>query len=240
MNSTTPRPHASFLRGTALVLLFCLAGLPCLAAPPPLALAFDDGAVVVSGLDTDSDLGTGSGLDPAGEIVYFSIRRSAPAYVPRTTRRTERFVDDDGDGEIRVELEGAVPPKFLAVAVELATGRFAVLTPEGSPARQVAFPAASLVAGPGNRLDRLEDDRDYVEILLVRPGAGVWHLMSGDGTPSDESPASDGVVRTSIESMLPIGDSGRPPSEYAQDDLLIRVAPREMEYYATRIVRPAP
>jgi hypothetical protein len=92
--------------------------------------------------------------------------------------------------------------------------------------------------GPGNRFDRLADFRDYVEILLVRPGVGAWMLMTGDGTPSDESPPSDGLVRTSVGSMLPVGESGYPPEEYERDDLLFRVAPRAgMEYYVTRIVR---
>ena len=37
--------------------------------------------------------------------------------------------------------------------------------------------------------------------------------------------------------MLPVGTSGAPPEEYEKDDLLVRVAPRMMEYYVVRIVR---
>ena len=194
-------------------------------AAPPLGMAFDGDAVVVSD------------LEPGAELIYFSVSRFSAAYVPRTERRAERLVDEDFDGEVRIALHRAVPPKFLAVAVELASGRFGVLTPMGSPAREVAFPAHSLRPGPGNRLDRLADETDYVELLLVRPGSGAWALTTGDGTATDESPSSDGLVMSAVTSMLPVGTSGAPPEEYQKDDFLVRVAPRVMEYYVARIVR---
>jgi len=212
------------IAGSLLSVLVAASAPPSFAAPP-LEMAFDGDAVVVSD------------LEPGAELVYFSVRRFAAAYVPRTERRAELLLDEDADGEVRIALDEAVPPKFLAVAVELASGRFAVLTPEGSPAREVAFPAHSLENGPGDRLERLEDEQDYVELLLVRPGVGAWALTTGDGTPTDESPSSDGLVLTAVTSMEPIGRSGAPPEEYEKDDLLVRVAPRLMEYYAVRIVR---
>jgi len=101
----------------------------------------------------------------------------------------------------------------------------------------VAFPAHSLENGPGNRLDRLEEEQDYVELLLVRPGVGAWVLSTGDGTATDEGPSGDGLVLSAVTSMEPVGRSGAPPEEYEKDDLLVRVAPRLMEYYAVRIVR---
>ena len=110
----------------------------------------------------DGDALVVSGLEPGAEIVYFSVSRFSAAYVPRTERHAERLADEDADGEVRIALDRPMPRKFLAVAVELPTGRFGVWTPDSSPGREVAFPENSLRPGPS------------------------------DGTPTDESPSSDG------------------------------------------------
>ena len=183
-------------------------------------------------------------LDAGAEIVYFSVSRFSTGFVPRTERRSEVLVDD-GDGEIRVPLDRAPPPKFLAIAVDLSTGRVGVLTPPGSPARVVPLPVTSLVESPGQRLDKLEESKSYIEVLLVRSerlsrdssSAGAWALTTGDGTASDGSPASDGLVRTAISDMEPVGMSPPPPLEFESGDLLVRVAPEDMGYYVARIER---
>jgi len=213
-----------FIVGAILGGLLLTAVPPSIAAPP-LGISLAGDAMVVSG------------FEPGAEIVYFIVSRFSAAYVPRTERRSERLIDEDADGEVRITLGRPVPPKFFAVAVELPTGRFAVWTPDDSPGREVAFPENSLQPGPGDRLDRLEDGNDYIELLLVRPGRGAWALTTGDGTPTDESPSSDGLVLAALASMAPVGESGEAPEEYERDDLLLRVAPAGMEYYLARIVR---
>lgn len=195
------------------------------AAMPPLEMAFDGPTVEIHN------------LTPGPEVVYWSVTRDSAGFAPRTVTRAERALDSDADGIVRIDRETPPPRKFLAVAVELASGRFAVLTPKDGPAREIAFPAQSLQSSRGQRLERLENDRDYVELLLVRPGVGAWGLTTGDGAVSDEGPSSDGSVVSSPLSMVPIGESGPPPEEFLKDDLLVRIAPRQMEYYALRIVR---
>ncbi|MCP4661502.1 MAG: hypothetical protein GY856_39370 [bacterium] len=188
-------------------------------------------------LDLESAAVVISSLEPGAEVVYFDLYRFSAGYVPRTEHRATIVDDDDGDGIVEVELARELPGKFLAVAVELESGRFGVFRPEGSPGREVAFPAHSLQEGPGDRLDRLESTGPYLELLLVRPGTGAWQLTTGDGTPTDESPSSDGVVLNALEMMRPVGDSPPPPEDFATGDVLVRVKPAPMEYYAVRLVR---
>ena len=209
------------------ILIWFLLTLPALLhASPPLRMELDGDAIVVRG------------LEPGAEIVYFSVSRSVVAFVPRTAQSATIFGDEDLDGEVRIPLEQALPPKFFAAAVDRSSGRFAVLTPEGSPAREIAFPADSFGQGPGRRFDLLEDHSDLVSMLLVRPGSGAWEISTGDSAPSDQSPAGDGLILTPASALQPVGESGPPPNEYQKDDILIRVAPRAgMVYYATRVVR---
>lgn len=206
--------------------------LPSLAMTP-LSMDFDqdeDGEAIVVG-----------DLEPGAELVVFMVSRSVIAWVPRSTSSADIRRDDDEDSEVTIPLDEAVPAKFVAVAIELSSGRFNVLTPQGSPVREIPAPADSFGQGPGRRFDRLQDHSDLAVMLLVRPGegddSGVWSLTTGDGAATDESPAGDGAVWTSASSMQPVGESGPPPGEYQKDDLLIRVAPRVGEYFTARIVR---
>lgn len=195
------------------------------AADPPLTISFSEGAFVIDD------------LEPGAAVIVTTVERSSRNYVPWNERHDRWLEDEDGDGSVRLEIDREVPPKFAVIAVELGSGRFDVWTPEGSPAREIALPAHTLIEGAGNRLEKLEDGRRYVELLWVRPGAGAWSLTLNDGDADDEGPASDGGVLTSPQAMDPIGDSGAAPEAFERDDLLFRVAPREMEYYAARIVR---
>ena len=209
-------------RGTTAALALCLIlGFvsPGIAASS-LDLAFADDAVVVSA------------LEPGAEVLVFSISRSSEGFIPQTHRHAEILHDEDLDGAVRMTLEGEPPVKFLAVAVELASGRFGVLTPVGFPGSALAFPGRSALS-EGD--DQLADAGRYVELLLVRPGDGGWWLSAGDGSPADHSAASDGVILTAIEEMEPIGSSPAAPAECAAGDVVVRVAPRRMEYYAGRI-----
>jgi hypothetical protein len=207
-----------------LALAWSFAALPG-GADPGLGLTLENGAVVVSQ------------LEPGAEVVYFDVCRFSDAYIPRSAHHANIRNDDNRDGVVAVELARELPRKFLAVAVELATGRFGVFRPAGAPGREIAFPGDSLQQGPGGRLDRLASSGQYLELLLVRPGIGAWQLTTGDGTPTDESPSSDGVVVNALEMMRPVGDGPLPPEELEEGDVLVRVAPRQMEYYAVRIVR---
>jgi len=196
---------------------------PAIHADPPMEIEIDGEAVVISN------------VEPGAKVLYFSVLREALGYVPHTERRDLIVVDDDGDGTIRIEL-GFVPPlKYVGIAIEMASsGRFAAVTPAGSSARQVAFPAQSL-RGQGNRLDELDSDGDYVEIALVRPGVGAWSAGASDGGSIDLGDANDGRVLTALADMQPIGDSPPPPDEFEKDDVLIKVSPRQAEYYAVRL-----
>ncbi len=207
---------------TAAILALCLVlgvASPGLAADS-LSLAIDDDDVVVSE------------LEPGAQVVYFSISRSSEGFIPQTHRHAEILHDEDLDGAVQVTLEGEPPVKFLAAAVELESGRFGVLTAAGSPARALPFPGRSVLS---DRLDQLADDGRYVELLLVRPGSGGWWLSAGDGSPVDHSASSDGVILTAVEAMEPIGSSPPAPAAYAAGDVVVRVAPRPMDYYAGRI-----
>ncbi|MDP9119863.1 MAG: hypothetical protein M3O15_00575, partial [Acidobacteriota bacterium] len=74
-----------------------------------------------------------------------------------------------------------------------------------------------------------------LEVLLVRPGQGVWGITVGDGGQNDEDGASDGHLQFSLDHLRPVARSASPPSRIAVQDLLIVVDPNRMEI---SLVRP--
>ena len=195
-----------------------------LVADPPLALSLAADTVTVEK------------LTPGATLVYFSVARDSEGYIPRTERWERILADDDSDGIVTFELHRPAPVKYVGVAIELESGRFDTVTPEGSPAHAVAFPSQSLT-GPGNRLTQIESGDRYAELLLLRPGVGVWAGTVGDGGATDSGTGGDGLILMDIANMYPVGDSGPPPEEFERDDILVKVAPLTAEYYAIRIVR---
>lgn len=177
-----------------------------------------------------------AGLEPAGsQVVWFSVARSSDGLVAWTHNRSDVLWDHNEDGIIRIDRGPAPPVKFLAAAVELASGRFAILSPLGSPVAEVAphdCPPEDDDAGP---CDEIAGVGAYVEVLLVRPASGAWTLSSGDGGPADLGLPHNGVIRISPAAMEPVGQSPSPPAELRAGDVVVWVAPRPMEYSALRI-----
>lgn len=201
-----------------------LVALPRLAATEPL-LAFEDQAVVVSG------------VTPKGQVVWFSVAKQIEGYMAHFVRREEILPDADGDGSVRFELDRAVPLQSIWVAIDLATGEAAVATPEGYSLRDASAPPGRGRGEPG-RPDWVEEGREILEILLVRPGQGAWGLTVGDGGVNDDDSRGDGRITAALARLRSLGASPGPPERFQPRDLVFAIDLDRMEFLAERI--PAP
>jgi hypothetical protein len=97
------------------------------AASAPLSLSAEPSALVLPG------------IEPAGtHLVWFSVARSSAGLVAHTHNGSGVLLAEDGAGIIRIDRGPATPVKFLAAAVELASGRLGILSRQGSPVGEVA------------------------------------------------------------------------------------------------------
>lgn len=169
------------------------------------------------------------GISPKGNVVWFSVGREvADDDVATIVRRSEVQADEDGDGKVQLDLDHDVPLRSIWVAVDLASGEMAVATPEGYPLRRVAWRGRGL--GRGNsRADRVEDDRTYADVFLVRPGQGAWRLTVGDGSDADDDGAPDGRLAAALDRMKPIAAAPAPPARFAARDVIVLIDPNRME-----------
>jgi hypothetical protein len=173
---------------------------------------------------------TVAGLTAKGQVVWYSVAREvAEDDVATIVRRSETQTDEDGDGKAVLDLTGDVPLRSIWVAVDLATGRYAVAAPEGYPLRQAAWRGRGL--GRGNpRADRVEDLRTYADVLLVRPEKGAWRLTAGDGSAQDDDGAADGKIAVALDQMKPVTAGGaEPPARFEARDVVILIDPNRLE-----------
>jgi hypothetical protein len=197
-----------------------LAALPRLAIAAPL-LTFEDQAAVATG------------VTPKGQVVWFSVAKQIEGYMAHFVRREEILPDTDGDGVVRFELDQPVPLQSIWVAVDLATGEAAVATPEGYPLREAS--AAPGRGGEPGRPDWVEEGREILEILVVRPGKGAWGLTVGDGGENDDDGRGDGRITAALARLRALGAGSGPPERFDPKDLVFAVDLDRMEILQERI-----
>lgn len=198
-------------------------GLVLLAAPltaTPPEISFEPDAVVARG------------ISPKGQAIWFSVAREISRRSTNVVPRQVLTVDEDGDGAVRLELGQEVPLRSIWFAVDLATGETGVATPEGFPLLEMNLPGKAIPAA----LNRLDLERRFAYLLLVRPGVGAWHLRVGDGGASDEDGEPDGTLRAALSSLKPVQEEGPPsPERFSPRDVLLVIDPERMESARVRI-----
>ncbi|MFL6290221.1 MAG: hypothetical protein ACJ759_04930 [Thermoanaerobaculia bacterium] len=196
-----------------------LLAIPLSAAAPP-GISFEPDAVMVRG------------ISPKGQTVWFSVAREISRRSTNVVPRHAIVTDEDGDGTVRLELGQEVPLRSIWFAVDLATGETAVAVPEGFPLLEMELPGRAIPAA----LNRLDLQRRFAYLLLVRPGVGAWQLRVGDGGASDEDGEPDGTLRAALSSLRPVQEGGPPPPErFSPRDVLLVIDPERMESATVRI-----
>ena len=191
---------------------------PAFGAPP--VVTFEPQAV------------TASGVTPRGRVVWFSVGREISNRASRVVPRIQQAIDDDGDGKVRLDLKQDVPLRSIWFAADLETGEAGVAAPGDFPLLEAELPARALPAA----LNRLDLERQFVYLVLVRPGAGAWTLRVGDGGSSDDDGQPDGTLRAALASLEGIGPSPAPPPErFSPKDLLLVIDPSRMEFLRLQV-----
>ena len=202
-----------------IMVLVLMIALPVVAEP---TITFDASAVVASG------------ITPNGQVAWFSIAWDRWQGMNRVTRR-DRIDTDAGTGEVTFDLDGPVPVNSIWVAVDLSTGTYSAARP-GDPQLKIdALPGAWLEKGAGGAVDALQADRDFLEILVARPGVGAWGESVGHGGASDLGGGADGVTRAGLGAMRPIGRTASAPSKATPGDVVVLIDPNAMQCFAATL-----
>src|ERR1044072_569418 len=141
MRLTAPLRVRLFL---VLVSLAAAGSRQAAAATPP-HLSFEDEAIVATGVRSGA------------KVVWFGVGHAHEQAALHIISRHAMLVDDDGNGEVRFEIQTAVPVHSVWVAVDMETGEDWVAAPEGHELRQLELSAHALHPGAGGGGDRFEE-----------------------------------------------------------------------------------
>ncbi len=163
-----------------------------------------------------------SGATARGTVVLVGIAREALPGAARVESWVQALADDDGDGQVLLDLERDVPLKSAWGAVDLATGTSGVAIVESFPLDVVLPGPAGFELDPISGAPLIRLDRAMVNFVLVRPGVGAWALKAYDGGYGDVGNlidgAPDGLLRVDPRIFAPLRpEFGDFPGLSAQD-----------------------
>lgn len=172
-----------------------------------------------------------TGVEPGGGVAWFSLSREPGAYSENLVLRADIGRDADADGRLSYDADSPIADKSVWVAVDLSTGEYGVSTPGGKA------PRTGEVRGRGLGVARnfLEDEREEVEAMLVRPGEGAWILTAGDGSAADADRESDRSLRLSFADFRPVASSPASPDKLRKGDVLVLIDRLTMELIVNRL-----
>lgn len=150
----------------SMVVLLVPGALLAQPAPAP-SLTFEPAAVVASG------------VTPKGKVVWFSVAREIADFAATVVRRDQVVEDEDGDGKVRLEIGTPIPLQSVWLAVDLASGAFAVAVPEGSLAAELPLAARNRDRGGAGKPAWIEVQRQIPRARRRPPRPGSLGPDSG-------------------------------------------------------------
>lgn len=180
--------------------------LPAAAAGAPLDARLEaDQEVVVCGPAAGADL-----------LLWGAGYRREDLFATRV-RVAERLKDPGRDGCFRHQPQ--LLPPFTLVAVDAAHGELFALTDVdgghrlGTGGDRLPFPVrfsdrALTLQGPAS-----------AEVLLLRPGQGVWLAIAADGGPGDADGTGDGAITLAVDAFRPVAGTHGELRSFAAGDI---------------------
>lgn len=191
------------------------------ASAAPLEIQFGERSLAVSQ------------VTPGARVLIFGVTRDVliprPVFVGKIVH-SQFVTDDDGDGRVVLDLGKPVPHQGLWVAVDMLSGaHVAVPTPGYEPVRLPLTPDVAKHDNAG-QLKKIEWPLSEMDLVVVRPGAGAWHLYASKSSELDENKDHRGPLRLDLESMKAIGDSPAAPKNLKKGDIIAVFHPRRMRF----------
>ncbi|HEX3067147.1 MAG TPA: hypothetical protein VHX14_01135 [Thermoanaerobaculia bacterium] len=187
------------------------------AAPVAPAITFDTTHVIASGFQSGRD------------IIIFGVGMGPGPYFLRLLRYTETVVADSS-GAVRFEIANGVPDRSVWFAVDAQTRDYAA----GSPRPGLLRPTLN---GPGVRhgaqggADSIDLDRRLMDILVARPGSGVWVGSCGRNSLKDLNRGKSGAMQLSAGELTAAPKSTGRLSTILPSDLIVVIDSETLEYF---------
>ncbi len=179
---------------------------------------------------------TVSGMTKGGSATLVSLSRDAQNGVARVTQLSAVLSDADGDGSETYQLSGPQVKRSLWVAIDISTGDAIVVSPGLAGSAAKFDPSQAIQQGSGGLFNLLVDRRTVLELTVVRPKAGAWHIQAWDGGKNDADLEADGTIQIDAQAMTPMVPGGARLKAFQVGDVLVGLDRSILEFYAVPIV----
>lgn len=177
----------------------------------------------------------GEGFQQGRTVVIFGVATAPGPYFSRLLRYTQTLVADAAGG-VTYDVPDGLPLRSVWFAVDAQTRDYAVASPH--VALRSTLPQPTVQNGAGG-FERLGIDAGVAEVLIVRPGGGVWGGSCGRNSRKDENRGNAvGGMRLSLQQMWPASGASVPPAQILPADLVVIVDSEKLSYYAGTAGRP--
>jgi hypothetical protein len=204
------------LRGGSWIALAIAALFPIVAAadkpstPAPLQLTFANSTVSVKG------------ITPGADVYLFSVSREAKGYYNSIIPREALLHDPAKRGQADFMLDHPIPTRSIWFAVDLSTGAAVAGTPDNYRAAQpLQVDGRHLKNDPDGDVAKLAYEGALVDVVVVRPGAGIWGGTIGLHDKKDEGGHGDKFVTVSTVNLEPrLGTASVAPAKLKKGDVV--------------------
>ena len=204
------------VRHTLSLLLLCLSFAGAVHAAP--VFHFESNRVAISG------------ITPKGSVYAFSLSREAQGMFSDVVPREMLLRDDDGAGVVHWQLGGDVALRSIWLAVDMAGGTPAVATPPGFEATRVDLSDVNLKKEFGSGAGQLSFGGDFVQFVVVRPGAGGWRAAASRRGTDDEGTDPDRPTLSVEKLQAKAGTKNAAPRHLQRGDVVLMVSSFRAEY----------
>jgi hypothetical protein len=202
------------------------------ATPAPPSLSMQIGATTI----------TTTGATANATVLFVGCTRRFANYATRRVFHLS-LSKSDATGAATYDLASrgdgvaaAVPRDSFWIATDVTSGRYGAVSPDGVPLRRLNADDDLLPHSNNGQLNKLLIHSGYVQVVLVRPGAGVWARTAGDGGPGDRDGVPNGRIESGPDDMTAIDPAyGPPPKKFDKDDVVIIINEDAMTFLVTRV-----
>ena len=179
---------------------------------------------------------TVSGMTKGGEAALVSLSRDTQGWVASVTPMSALLSDDNGDGSETYVLASQLVKRSVWVAVDVSTGETIVVSPGFSGRQSKIDPSQAIQMGKGGLYSLLLDQRAVLDLTVVRPQRGAWHIRAWDGGTNDSDLDPNGTIQVDAQAMTPMARSHGVLADFQVGDILVGLDHTNLEYYAVAVV----
>lgn len=157
---------------------------------------------------------------PNGNVYAFGVSREPRGDHTAVVPREVALSDTDGDGTVEWELEADIARRSIWLAVDRSTGEATVAVPQGYPVTELDLTGEHLKKDVTRAVAQIAVPGTLVEVVVVRPGSGVWRATIGLHSASDETRDRGKVTVSTAKLQARVGTTDPAPKHLKKGDVV--------------------